>query len=75
MSGQPHVFSPHAWVQVWDGQRWVSYDAALGTFGAGHIALIVGDGDPNALRGLNRAMRDLRVVDAAGIRNTVAQTD
>lgn len=75
MSGQPHVFSPHAWVQVWDGQRWVSYDAALGAFGAGHIALIVGDGDPNALRGLNRAMRDLRVVDAAGIRRTVAHTD
>lgn len=73
MSGQPHVFSPHAWVQVWDGTRWVSYDAALGAFGAGHIALIVGDGDPTALRGLNRAMRDLRVVDAAGIRRTVAQ--
>ncbi len=75
MSGQPHVFSPHAWVQVWDGMRWTSYDAALGAFGAGHIVLIVGDGDPGALRGLNRAMRDLRVVDAAGIRRTVARTD
>jgi transglutaminase-like putative cysteine protease len=72
MSGQPHVFSPHAWVQVWDGTRWTSYDAALGQFGAGHIALSIGDGSPEGARGVNRATRDLRVIDAVGIRRVAA---
>ncbi len=67
-AGRTHVFSPHAWVQVWDGTRWTSYDAGFGTFGAGHIVLAIGDGDPAALRGLNRATRQLRIVDAAQIR-------
>lgn len=74
MSGQPHVFSPHAWVQVWDGTRWTSYDAALGEFGAGHIALSIGDGSPDGARGVNRATRDLRVVDAMGIRRGATAT-
>lgn len=63
-----HVFSPHAWVQAWDGTRWTSYDAGFGQFGAGHIVLAIGDGDPASLRGLNRATRQLRIVDAAQIR-------
>lgn len=62
-----HVFSPHAWVQAWDGTRWTSYDAGYGRFGAGHIVLAIGDGDPASLRGLNRATRQLRIVDAAQI--------
>lgn len=67
-AGRAHVFSPHAWVQAWDGTRWTSYDAGFGPFGAGHIVLAIGDGDPAALRGLNRATRQLRIVDAAQIR-------
>lgn len=62
-----HVFSPHAWVQAWDGTRWTSYDAGFGQFGAGHLVLAIGDGDPASLRGLNRATRQLRIVDAAQI--------
>lgn len=68
MNGRPHVFVPHAWVQVWDGRRWASYDAALGRFDAGHLALIVGDGDPAVANAFNRAVRALRIVDAAEIR-------
>lgn len=68
LAGRTHVFSPHAWVQAWDGRRWTSYDAALDGFDAGHIALAIGDGDPAALKGLNRAVRGLRIVDAAGVR-------
>jgi transglutaminase-like putative cysteine protease len=68
LAGRTHVFSPHAWVQAWDGTRWTSYDAGFGTFGAGHIVLAIGDGDPASLRGLNRATRQLRIVDAAQIR-------
>ncbi len=40
------VFVPHAWVQAWINGRWQSFDAALGRFDTGHIALGVGDGDP-----------------------------
>lgn len=40
------VFVPHAWVFAWTGQRWEGFDAALGGYGAGHIALETGDGDP-----------------------------
>lgn len=40
------VFVPHAWVQAWVDGHWRSYDAALGRFDSGHIAIGVGDGDP-----------------------------
>jgi transglutaminase-like putative cysteine protease len=75
MSGVPHVFAPHAWVQAWDGTRWTSYDAALGRFDAGHIALLVGDGDPGVAAALNGTLRDLRVVDAVGVRDRAASDD
>lgn len=65
--GVPHAFGPHMWVQAWNGERWVSYDAGLGRFDAGHIALAVGDGSPESLRGVMQAIRSLRVVDAAGV--------
>lgn len=44
--GAERVFVPHAWVQAWVDGRWQSFDAALGQFDSGHIALGVGDGDP-----------------------------
>ena len=66
-TGQAHVFSPHVWVQVWDGKRWRSYDAELGRFDAGHLALYIGDGSPDGLNGLGRVIRDLRIEEAAGI--------
>lgn len=66
-TGQAHVFSPHVWVQVWDGTRWTSYDAGLGRFDAGHLALHLGDGSPDGLNGLGRIIRDLRIEEAAGI--------
>lgn len=66
-TGQAHVFSPHVWVQVWDGKRWASYDAGLGRFDAGHLALYIGDGSPDGLSGLARVIRDLRIDEAAGI--------
>jgi hypothetical protein len=44
--GQAYVFAPHVWVQAWNGQYWRSFDAALGEFNAGHIALTISDGAP-----------------------------
>jgi len=50
-AGLEHVFGGHAWVQAYVGDKWVGLDAAfksagLGGFDAGHIALAVGNGDP-----------------------------
>lgn len=44
--GTENAFVPHAWTQAFVGDKWVSYDAALNGFDAGHIALSYGDGDP-----------------------------
>lgn len=46
-SGRENVFVPHAWAQAFVDGRWQSFDAALGGFDAGHIALSYGDGDPS----------------------------
>lgn len=65
--GQRHAFSPHMWVQVWNGTRWASYDAALDHFDAGHIAIAIGDGSPESLRGATRTIGQLKILDATGV--------
>ena len=60
-SGKRDVFSPHAWVQVWTGTRWQSYDAGLGEFDATHLALNLGDGDPRDAQTALGAPADLRI--------------
>ncbi|MGO1073775.1 transglutaminase-like domain-containing protein [Lysobacter sp. CA199] len=65
--GRAHAFGPHMWVQVWNAERWVSYDAGLGEFDAGHLALAVGDGGPDSLRGAMQAIAGLRIEDAVGV--------
>lgn len=63
-AGGRDVFSPHAWVQVWDGRRWRSFDAGLGGFESTHVVLVVGDGSPEDYAGHLQRMRRLRLVDA-----------
>ncbi len=65
--GRAHAFGPHMWVQAWTGERWRSYDAALGRFDAGHIALAVGDGRPEETRGVMALIGKLRIVEATGL--------
>jgi hypothetical protein len=60
-SGKKDVFSPHAWVQVWTGTRWQSYDAGIGEFDATHLALGLGDGDPRDVQTAIVAPADLRI--------------
>jgi hypothetical protein len=60
-----HQFMPHVWTQLWDGQRWISVDAAMLTFDAGHIAIAVGDGQPAAVIRSIMARSKL-VIEAAG---------
>lgn len=43
--GVSNVFMPHSWVLAYVDGGWRSYDAALFTFDATHIALTIGDGD------------------------------
>lgn len=45
-AGQTRSFVPHAWVKAWVDGEWQGFDAALGEYGSGHIALSVGDGEP-----------------------------
>ena len=67
-----HVFTPHMWVQAWDGTRWKSYDAGLETFDAGHIAVFVGDGAPRPAAGVTAVIRRLRLLETAQIRTAPA---
>lgn len=60
-SGKKDVFSPHAWVQVWTGTRWQSYDAGIGQFDATHLALSVGDGDPRDVQSSFTTPADLKI--------------
>jgi hypothetical protein len=59
--GRRNVFVPHAWVQAHDGRRWRSYDAAQPGFGAGHIALGVGDGEAIGFYAGVAALGNLRI--------------
>lgn len=63
-TGLKHVFSPHAWVQVWDGERWISYDAGLGDFDSTHIVLGIGDGSPQDYADLLQRVRGMKLVAA-----------
>lgn len=67
-SGRKDVFSPHMWVQAWDGGRWTSYDAALDGFDSTHIALAIGDGDPAAVSSAFAALSMLRIEKAGVLR-------
>ena len=67
-SGKKDVFSPHAWVQAWDGARWKSYDAALDGFDSTHIAIALGTGDPDEVDKLMMQLPLLRIEKAGVVR-------
>lgn len=69
-TGKGNVFSPHAWVQVWNGSRWVSFDAGMGEFDSTHIVLAIGDGSVGDYAGLLARVRALRLVNAGQIAAT-----
>lgn len=69
-TGKGNVFSPHAWVQVWNGSRWVSFDAGMGEFDSTHIVLAIGDGSAGDYAGLLARVRALRLVSAGQIAAT-----
>jgi hypothetical protein len=68
-SGKKDVFSPHVWVQTWDGTRWRSYDAALDGFDATHIMLAVGNGEPDVVNRTIAQLPLLRIEKAGVVRD------
>jgi hypothetical protein len=66
-TGQKDAFSPHAWVQAYDGSRWVSYDAAFDGFDATHVALATGTGEPGPLFDAFVQLRQLRIERLAAV--------
>jgi len=70
-AGVRDQFGGHAWAQAYIGDKWVGLDAAfksagLGGYDAGHIALSVGNGDPedffNLITSLGRFKIDKVIV-------------
>jgi len=64
--GYHNSFGGHAWVQAYLGGRWIGLDASFkhsksGGFGAGHIALAVGNGDPQDFFGLVTVIGRFRI--------------
>lgn len=64
-AGRGDVFVPHAWVMAWVDDRWVGFDAALPAFGAAHIGLSMGGGEPFDFYGGLELMGRLRLLDIA----------
>lgn len=60
-TGNRDSFNPHAWVQVYDGTRWTSYDAALEGFDSAHVAIGIGTGEPTELFDAFLQLRQLRI--------------
>jgi hypothetical protein len=60
-TGRHDAFGPHAWVQVYDGTRWTSYDAGLEGFDSTHVAVAVGTGDPHEVFAAFTQMHRLRM--------------
>ena len=63
-AGYKRAFIPHAWVQAYVDGAWHSYDAALGAFDAGHIALSLGSGEASGFYAGVSLLGNLEVLDA-----------
>jgi len=71
--GERHAFSPHMWVQAWDGERWKSYDAALEGFDATHVALAVGSGDPADVQAQFAQLARIEIVKLGLVRGGLSE--
>jgi hypothetical protein len=66
--GVSNAFMPHSWTLAYVDGTWRSFDLALETFDATHIALIVGDGDEWLLSAAAQRAGLLQWQDMAEIR-------
>ena len=61
LGARKDVFGPHAWVEARVGDKWVGLDAAQAGYDARHIALTVGNGDPEDFLGLVKVLGRVRI--------------
>lgn len=66
--GRKYVFVPHTWPQAWIGDRWRSYDSALGDFTAGYLVLGLSDGDQAAFLQVMHQLHRLTIESAARLK-------
>jgi len=66
-AGQRSVFVPHAWIEARTEKGWTGYDAALGEFNSGHIALALGNGDPTRFYASINMLGSMRISDIESI--------
>ncbi len=52
--GVSNAFMPHSWTLAFVDGKWRSFDLALDTFDATHIALTIGDGDARSIVAANQ---------------------
>ncbi len=52
--GVSNAFMPHSWTLAYVDGKWRSFDLALDTFDATHIALTIGDGDERSIVAANQ---------------------
>lgn len=62
--GASNAFMPHSWVLAFVDGRWKSYDISLNGFDATHIAISLGDGEPETMVEANQvaALLDWRAI-------------
>jgi hypothetical protein len=64
-SNRSQIFVPHAWSQAYIGGQWISFDAAVGSFGSGHILLSTGNGDPVSFYNTVNSIGNFKIVEIA----------
>jgi hypothetical protein len=58
--GVANAFMPHSWTLAYVDGRWRSFDLALDSFDATHIALTLGDGDPRSIAAAGQLASQLK---------------
>ena len=61
--GSKDLFGPHAWVEAFIGGKWVGLDAAMKGYDATHIALMVGDGEPDEFFDFLKTLGYFKITD------------
>lgn len=66
--GVSNAFMPHSWTLAYVDGRWTSFDLALDTFDATHIALTIGDGDARSVQAASQLAGLLRWAQMSEVR-------
>lgn len=59
-----NVFGGHAWAQAYVGRKWIGLDALHGGTGPGHLAQVIGNGEPADFLGMLATMGNFTIEKA-----------